>query len=145
MFKDALEACEKQGALNKFRIESLDKLINLYSIQNKYVLAEPYFKQSLVLISKSRGSGSKEYAHALMRHGQLLRKLNRKDEAMDEEEKAENILAKFISSPDSGSGGSAQQEANDPSATRRGSIYQRARAAQSGFTDAANQAINSPD
>jgi tetratricopeptide (TPR) repeat protein len=143
-FKQALAAAETAGGNSKLKSVSLGRLINLYLAQGKYAQAEPYYRASLELTGKSSGMGSKDYAHALMNYGQLLRKLDRKQEAMVLEAKAERILY-GSGSGSQPAGSSAGTQSVDTSLTRRGSLYQRARAAQSGFNDATNQAINSPE
>lgn len=142
--KQALAIAEKLGDNTRVMSETLSKLILLCYSQNNFAAADPYYLRSMDLTRKTSGSGSKNYANALNGHGQLLRKLNRKTEAMSEEAKADAILAKFNRTC-GGSSGPGYQGGNDPSGTRRGSVMQRAQSAQRGFDGPLNQMINSPE
>jgi tetratricopeptide (TPR) repeat protein len=145
-FKQALAASESHAEAGMIKSESLSRLISLFQEQNKWAAVEPVYRQ-LLSLKRASESQSKDYAHLLMDYGRVLRKLDRKPEAMAQEAIAERILAKF--NQGGGAAGSAaaapQAQYNDPGATRRGSIYQRARTAQKGFDGATNQAINSED
>lgn len=139
-YQEALSIAEKLANPIKAVSETLSRLISLYYSQEKYAQAEPYYVRSMALTKKSSGAESEEYAQALRNHGALLRRLNRKNEAMAEESKADLISYKRNAS----TGGSAQSAGNsgaaDFSGTRGGSIYSRAGAIRSA-TDARNQGL----
>lgn len=146
LFKQSLQSAEKQNDL-KLKAEALNKLISLCFSENKPALAEPYYLQSLSVTRAENGNNSREYAHALLDYGQFLRKLNRKPEALAQEAKAEQILAKLTESGPPASAATTQigqPQTFDRSVTRRGSVSSRARAVQKGMNtdDATKQMID---
>ncbi len=124
--------------------ETMGKLIELLFAQNKYAQAEPLYLKSLSLTAKISGSQSKEYGNALVSYGLLLRKLNRKREAIAREAQGDKILANYHYHGSSGAAASqtSSEGSSDPAATRSGSLYKRAGAAQRGFNDTVNQLLN---
>jgi len=146
--KKALEIADKQGQNYKLLGDTLNKLIQLYFAQDKFALAEPFYQRSVTVTRLGSGANSKEYALALTGHGQVLRKLNRRAEAIAEEGKADRIMAS-LSTPGGSTGGTASGAYSSNSAaaagTRSGTLLNRAKAAR-GINDATNDAINnSPD
>jgi tetratricopeptide (TPR) repeat protein len=132
MLKQAIAAAGKQDRLCQ---DSVTKLIDVYSAQNKLNLAEPLYAQLLGHMARTSGGGSKDYAHVLMAHGLLLRKMNRKPEAIAEEGKAERILAQANDTNNNnnnsaGSFPSGSAIKSDSSGTRHGSLVDRARTAR---------------
>jgi len=141
-------SAEKQGQNYKLLGDTLNKLIQLYFAQDKFALAEPFYQRSVTVTRLGSGANSKEYALALTGHGQVLRKLNRRAEAIAEEGKADRIMAS-LSTPGGSTGGTASGAYSSNSAaaagTRSGTLLNRAKAAR-GINDATNDAINnSPD
>lgn len=130
LYQEALTITEKLPAALKPQSETLSRLISLYYAEDKMAQAEPYYVKSMALTRKSSGAESEEYANALRNHGALLRRLNRKNEAMAEEAKADAIMQKIKSASSAGSstGTSGYGQVNT-AGTKGGSIYQRAGAA----------------
>ncbi len=140
--KQALELSSKIG--DTTASDTLNRLVLLYYAQDKFQLAEPRYLRSLQITAKMSGTESKAYANALNGHGQLLRKLNRKTEAMAEEAKADAILARVNSKNASGALSSSARsgQSSDPSGTRSGSLLNRAKSAQGGFNRDSNSALD---
>jgi tetratricopeptide (TPR) repeat protein len=130
LYQDALALSEKMPGAVKQHSETLSRLISLYYAQEKFAEAEPHYIKSMGLTKRSSGAESAEYANALRNHGALLRRLNRKNEAMAEEAKADAIMYKQrAGSSSSGNSAGLSSGAVDSSGTRGGSIYSRAGAA----------------
>lgn len=143
---EALSLAERYPDNVTVNSEVLGKIIQLYYAQENFAAADPYYLKSMIIMRKVSGAESEQYATALRNHGSLLRKLNRKSEAMAEEAKAERILAKYRASSSSayGSSGSQTQPYAIDAATRRGSLYQRTGAINE-FTKMNNAILNSPE
>ncbi len=105
-WRQALLLARKQDDHNDMVAESLNRLIRYYYTIRRYDLAEPCYRASLAIVVRQKGTHSLEYLDAVMGHAQLLRKLNRKHEAIIEESKAERTaeMAGLIQ-PTSGAGG----------------------------------------
>lgn len=117
----------------------LSKLIFLASEQKQFGICEEHSARMVILERQHSGAKSGDYAQALSAHAGWLRKLNRRQEAMAEEAKAESIL---VNSDLAGSGTAQTSPGGvDVSGTKGGSIYSRSRAAQSGFTDRVNKLL----
>lgn len=76
---------------------TLNSLGQLYFQQSKYIQAEPFFQQALAIYEKAFGP---EYAHPqarliLQNYALLLRRIKRKDEAVELETRAEMIRTKL--------------------------------------------------
>lgn len=91
----ALELADRENASDIQQSDILNRIIALYYKQKKYSQAEPYFQRSMALVRKKKGASSPEYAEALSAHGQLLRILNRKTEAIAAESRAEEIMSHY--------------------------------------------------
>ena len=141
-FRAALDLAEKLENNRRAISESLSKLITLYYAQNNFAKAEPYYAKSLNLCRSSSGAESKDYAESLRGHAAILRKLNRKQEAMAEEGQADRIMAKYEKYTSGGSETQGSRHGADPAATRSGSVLQRAGAARQGFDNPATQLLN---
>lgn len=119
----------------------LEKLVLLGAEQKRFDICEVYTAKIASVQRQQRGPGSVEYARALSIHAGWLRKLNRKQEAMAEEARAEAIS---VSANLTGGGGAQSQGSTggvDVSGTKGGSLRDRARAAQSGFNDQTNKML----
>ncbi|MBY0550915.1 MAG: hypothetical protein K2W95_26790 [Candidatus Obscuribacterales bacterium] len=139
--KEALVVAENLKNVSSVNL-ILAKLVLLGSEQKRFDICEAYAAKIASLVRQQRGPGSVEYARALSAHAGWLRKLNRKQEAMAEEARAEVISASANSS--TGSGGAPLQTVPtgvDVSGTKGGSMHSRARAAQSGFNDVTNKML----
>ncbi|MBX9689259.1 MAG: tetratricopeptide repeat protein [Candidatus Obscuribacterales bacterium] len=142
-FKEALAAAVEEKSL-EHESETLNQLISLSYAEGKFKEAEPYYQRSLLLSAKFLGQNSKDYAEALNGHALLLRKLNRKDEAIKEEARAEQIMNKLRRYESSGTAAESGSR-KSPEATRGGSIYSRARSVQQGFGNPADELLRNPD
>lgn len=120
----------------------LAKLISACSAQSKFDACDVYANRMSALIKVTRGPNSMDYAQALAARAAWLRRLNRKQEAMAEESKAEAIMVRADDTP-AGGANSTSSRANgvDTSGTKHGSIHSRARSAQTGYTDRINNLL----
>ena len=128
-FKQALQLAEKRSD-KRMISQILGGLAQVYLAQNNLAGAEPVLRKYVELARQISGDLSREHARALDTHADLLRKINRKPEAMAAEAKAENILSKIQLSSSGGSGASAGAGSGNATGTRSGSLYSRANAAQ---------------
>lgn len=71
--------------------QTFTTLTDLYESQGKFAEADMSHHATLQWLKKVRGSMNTDYVDALMKHGRLLRRLNRKTEALAEEGKAEKL------------------------------------------------------
>lgn len=100
-FKQALDQLATLPA-NDVRVnQSFSNLSDLYLTWKKIPEADAAHHGSLAWIRKFRGPVSHDYVAALVRHGKLLRELNRKADAIAEEGKAEKIQFAITGRPDS--------------------------------------------
>lgn len=119
----------------------LAKLVAQGAEQKRFDICEVYTAKLASLVRQQHGPASVEYARALSTHAGWLRKLNRKQEAMDEEARAEAIAVRTSAAGGSGAQSQGLPSGVDVSGTKGGSIHSRARAAQSGFNDLTNKML----
>lgn len=117
----ALRLAKQKSGTNEMVFESLNSLTRLYLSCRRYADAELCLKRSVDIIGKTRGHASIEYLDGLMSHAQVLRRLNRKKEAMAQESRAEEVASSLgyittASASGTGSGGG----------TARGGFYNSA-------------------
>ncbi|MBY0548613.1 MAG: tetratricopeptide repeat protein [Candidatus Obscuribacterales bacterium] len=99
-FKQALDQVATLPA-NDVRVnQSFSNLSDLYLAWKKIPEADAAHHGSLAWIRKFRGPQSHDHVAALVRHGKLLRALNRKADAIAEEGKAEKIQFAITGRPD---------------------------------------------
>lgn len=143
-FREALGYAEKQKENPACAIQTLTALVVVCSAQGKTSDCEIFAGKKVAAVKQTAGGASVDFAQALADHATWLRKLNRKPEAMAEEAKAEEIMAKNATVPPGGSGGrgTAAPGAVDVSGTKGGSIYSRARSLQGGYVNRINDLLN---
>lgn len=127
----AKEEAAKKEADEKL-LQSLNEKAQTLISQNKSAAAEPLLKQALELTRNFHGAVTREYAKALNDHADVLRKLNRRPEAIAEETKAERILSQLDKTKpgEAGAGAASASNSGNAAGTRSGSLYSRANAAQ---------------
>lgn len=99
-FKKALDQLETIPAGDMRVNQTFSNLTDLYLAWNRIADADMAHHGSLAWIRKFRGPMSQEHVAALLRHGKLLRSLNRKPEAIAEEGRAEKIQFAISGRPD---------------------------------------------
>ena len=62
--------------------------------QKRYVEAESLYRKALLILEQSLGPKHPEFAASLENHAETLRKLKRKDEAIEVEGRVKGLLAK---------------------------------------------------
>lgn len=122
----------EDSAEPSYAIPALKILAHIYDAQNKLTQAESMARRCADLSKTKYGTVSKAYADTLNFHAELLRKMNRRSEAIAEEGRVDEIKSK-LSSGSSGSStasGGAPDNSAAIAGTRGGSLYKRAGAAQ---------------
>lgn len=128
----ALKLAEEAGEAS-YTIPALKLLTLVYDAENKTAQAEAVAKRCAEMNKSKYGTVSRQYADALNSHAEILRKLNRKTEAIAEEGRVDDIKSKLnASSSGSAQGGNAAGVDNSAAiaGTRGGSLYKRAGSAQ---------------
>jgi tetratricopeptide (TPR) repeat protein len=95
-FKHALDISERT-VTKRYRfitIKLLNNLAELYKKQTRHADAEPLYKRVLEIMENDRGKEHLNVAIALENYADLLRKMNREDEAVKLEARAQEIRAK---------------------------------------------------
>jgi tetratricopeptide (TPR) repeat protein len=95
LYQRALRIKEKALGQNHYSVAiSLNNLATLYASQKQYTKAEPLYKQSIMIFEKSLGVNHPSLATVLESYANLLRRMNRDDEAATIEARAKAIRAK---------------------------------------------------
>jgi len=127
----ALKLAEEAGEAS-YTIPALKLLTLVYDAQNKTAQAEAMAKRCAEMNKTKYGTVSRQYADALNSHAEILRKLNRRTEAIAEEGRVDDIKSKLNASSSASSQGSSAGVDNSAAiaGTKGGSLYKRAGAAQ---------------
>lgn len=94
LFKEALEEAEKSKSENSQLALGIYMFAQLYHAQSKYTEAEQLLKRSLEILEKTEGTEHIDVATTLETYADLLRKMERKDEAEKMESRARAIRTK---------------------------------------------------
>lgn len=89
--KDALELTTLFSPTDPRLNQTWRELFNVYEVQGKTSSAEAALQNCIKLTRKCGGTNSSEYANLLVKDAQLLRKLDRKNDAIKQEQLAEQI------------------------------------------------------
>ena len=78
----------------------------LYLHTGQYEEADPLFQRAISLTEQTMGKSHFRVERALRNYAQLLRKMDRTEEALSQESRADDILAKNTLSPPTSESGS---------------------------------------